>query len=159
MLQVGRSPVQVDFSIYLTLPVVLWPCDQLSLWQKWVPGTFLGVKSGRSVGLTTLPPSVSRVSENVGASTSRNPKGLHGLYRDNFTSYNIHIYIHILFYLTTGRQKLYRGLLGISGPQFRITALKYDLWDCEILCKLCLSIHLCVYCHSSTSLYIIKNVL
>jgi hypothetical protein len=23
--------------------------------------------------------------ENVGASTSRNPKGLHGLYRDNFT--------------------------------------------------------------------------
>jgi hypothetical protein len=28
---------------------------------------------------------VSRMSENVGASTSRNPKGLHGLYRDNFT--------------------------------------------------------------------------
>jgi hypothetical protein len=26
-----------------------------------------------------------RMSENVGASTSRNPKGLHGLYRDNFT--------------------------------------------------------------------------
>jgi hypothetical protein len=25
------------------------------------------------------------MSENVGASTSRNPKGLHGLYRDNFT--------------------------------------------------------------------------
>jgi hypothetical protein len=45
----------------------------------------MGVKSGRRVGLTTLPPSVSRMSENVGASTSRNPKGLHGLYRDNFT--------------------------------------------------------------------------
>jgi hypothetical protein len=28
---------------------------------------------------------MSRMSENVGASTSRNPKGLHGLYRDNFT--------------------------------------------------------------------------
>jgi hypothetical protein len=42
-------------------------------------------KSGRRVGLTTLPPSVSRMSENVGASTSRNPKGLHGLYRGNFT--------------------------------------------------------------------------
>jgi hypothetical protein len=27
------------------------------------------------------------MSENVGASTSRNPKGLHGLYRDNFTFY------------------------------------------------------------------------
>jgi hypothetical protein len=25
------------------------------------------------------------MSENVGASTSRNPRGLHGLYRDNFT--------------------------------------------------------------------------
>jgi hypothetical protein len=44
-----------------------------------------GGKSGRRVGLTTLPPSMSRISENVGAPTSRNPKGLHGLYRDNFT--------------------------------------------------------------------------
>jgi hypothetical protein len=35
--------------------------------------------------LTTLQPSMSRMSENVGASTSRNPKGLQGLYRDNFT--------------------------------------------------------------------------
>jgi hypothetical protein len=35
--------------------------------------------------MTTLPPSVSRMSENMGASTSRNPKGLHGLYRDNVT--------------------------------------------------------------------------
>jgi hypothetical protein len=32
-----------------------------------------------------LPPSMSRMSENVGASTSRNPKGLHGLYGDSFT--------------------------------------------------------------------------
>jgi hypothetical protein len=44
---------------------------------------FLRVKSGRRVGLTTLPPSVRRMSENVGALTSRNPKGLHGLYKDN----------------------------------------------------------------------------
>jgi hypothetical protein len=28
---------------------------------------------------------MSRVSENVGASTSRNTKGLHGLYRDSLT--------------------------------------------------------------------------
>jgi hypothetical protein len=28
---------------------------------------------------------MSQMSEIVGASTSRNPKGLHGLYRDNFT--------------------------------------------------------------------------
>jgi hypothetical protein len=31
------------------------------------------------------PPSMCRMSENVGASTSRNAKGLHGLYRDSFT--------------------------------------------------------------------------
>jgi hypothetical protein len=43
-------------------------------------------RHGRRVGLTSLPPSVSRMSENVGASTSRNRKGLNGLYGDNFTS-------------------------------------------------------------------------
>jgi hypothetical protein len=38
------------------------------------------VKGGRRVRLTTLPPSVSRLSrENVGPSTSHNPMGLHGL--------------------------------------------------------------------------------
>jgi hypothetical protein len=31
-----------------------------------------------------LTPSTSRMSENVGASTSRTPKGFHGLYKDNF---------------------------------------------------------------------------
>jgi hypothetical protein len=48
---------------------------------------FLAVKSGRRVRLTTLPPSVSRMSENVGASTSHKLMGLHDLYRDNFAFY------------------------------------------------------------------------
>jgi hypothetical protein len=40
----------------------------------------VGVKGGRGVRLTTLLPSVKRLSrENVGASTSHNPIGLHGL--------------------------------------------------------------------------------
>jgi hypothetical protein len=43
------------------------------------------VKGGWRIGLTTFRPSMSRMSENVGASTSRKPKGLHGLYSDNFT--------------------------------------------------------------------------
>jgi hypothetical protein len=44
-----------------------------------------GVKGGRCVRLTSLPPSISRLSrENVGISTSRNPMDLHGLYRDSF---------------------------------------------------------------------------
>jgi hypothetical protein len=45
------------------------------------------VSGDKRVDLTTLPPSMIRMSENVGASISRNPKGLHGLYGDNFTFY------------------------------------------------------------------------
>jgi hypothetical protein len=89
MLQAGRSLVQVlddvDFSIYLILPAALWPWGRLSLQQKLVPGIFLRVKSGRRVGLATLPAPMSQMSENVGASTSRNPKGLHSLHKDKFT--------------------------------------------------------------------------
>jgi hypothetical protein len=44
-----------------------------------------GVKSGRYVGLTILTPSMCRMSETVRASISRNPRGLHGLYRNNLT--------------------------------------------------------------------------
>jgi hypothetical protein len=39
-----------------------------------------GVKGGQRIGMTTSPPSVRRLSkQNVGASTSHNPMGLHGL--------------------------------------------------------------------------------
>jgi hypothetical protein len=40
---------------------------------------FLLQRSPRWPGQTTMPPSVSRMFENVGASTSRNPKGLYAL--------------------------------------------------------------------------------
>jgi hypothetical protein len=43
------------------------------------------VKGGQRVGLINLPLSMSRMSENVGASASRNPKNLHVLFRDNIT--------------------------------------------------------------------------
>jgi hypothetical protein len=74
MLQTGRSPVRIPDEVYFfNLPN---PSSRAMVLGSTQP---LGVKSGRRVGLTTLPPSVSRMSENVGASTSRNPKGLHGL--------------------------------------------------------------------------------
>jgi hypothetical protein len=55
-----------------------------------VPRTYLGIKGGQRVRLTTSPPSVSRLSrENVGGSTSHNPVGLHGLLQGQlYLSYN-----------------------------------------------------------------------
>jgi hypothetical protein len=77
------------------------------------------------VGLTTLPPCVSRISENVGVSTCRKPKGLHGLYKDNFTlpyltftccdsGYNI---IHVILFTVLqlyGIEKFFVNLSNIT---------------------------------------------
>jgi hypothetical protein len=85
MLQAGRFPVRVPDEVnFFNLPN---PSSRTMALGSTQPLTkiFPGVKSGRRIGLTTLLPSVSRMSENVGASNSRNHKGLHGLYRDNFT--------------------------------------------------------------------------
>jgi hypothetical protein len=46
---------------------------------------FPGGKNWPARRAETLPPSMSRMPENVGGSTSCNPKGLHGLYRENYT--------------------------------------------------------------------------
>jgi hypothetical protein len=72
------------FSIYLILPASLWFWGRLSLLTKMsarkLPGDKLPARRADN-----LAPSMSRMSENVGASTCRNPKDLHGLYRDNLT--------------------------------------------------------------------------
>jgi hypothetical protein len=80
MLQAGRSPVRVPDEVdFFNLPnpssltMALWSTQPLT------------EMSTRKLPAGKMPPSVSRMSENVGASTSRNPKGLHGLYWYNFT--------------------------------------------------------------------------
>jgi hypothetical protein len=94
VLQAGKSPLrvpdEVDF-FNLTNPSICTvalestqPVTEMS--TKNLPGG----KGGRSVGLKILPPSVSRMSENVGVSISHNPKGLHGLYKDSFTFTLLH---------------------------------------------------------------------
>jgi hypothetical protein len=73
MLQAGISPVRVlDEVDFFKLPN---PSSRTMALGSSQPLTerstrkFPGGKGGRRVGLTNLPPSVSRMSENVGAST------------------------------------------------------------------------------------------
>jgi cytochrome b len=64
----------------VSLYVSLWPWGRLRLLTEMSTRIFWGVKSGRRARLTAFPPSVNRLSrENVGASTSHKPMGLHGL--------------------------------------------------------------------------------
>jgi hypothetical protein len=85
-LQAGRSrdrvPMRWVFSIYLTFqPHYGDGVDSASNRNEYQKSSWGGrVKGGQRVGLTTLPPSMSRLSRlNVGASAYHNLMGLHGL--------------------------------------------------------------------------------
>jgi hypothetical protein len=74
MLQAGRSRVRfpiklLHFTIDLILPA--WPWGGLGVWQKWVLG---GKQPYRRLSANCL--------ENVGASTSHNPRGLHSMLQE-----------------------------------------------------------------------------
>jgi hypothetical protein len=82
----GSSPGLGEiFLFYLIFPAAIWHRVRRGLFQEWVPGLVLGRKSGRHLRLTALPLSVGLMCNIVGASNSRNPKGLHVLHRDIFT--------------------------------------------------------------------------
>jgi hypothetical protein len=80
MLQAGRSRVPFSISFEFSIGVFL-PADQRffgrqSLYQKLIPGIFLGVKKDRP----TSPPSVNRLPKiNVRASMYQKPMGLFSL--------------------------------------------------------------------------------
>jgi hypothetical protein len=77
----GSSPDEVDFvnlpnpSSSTIAPGSTQPLTEMR--TRNLPGRVKGI---RHVRVTTLPPSVSQLSkQNVGASTSHNPLGLHSL--------------------------------------------------------------------------------
>jgi hypothetical protein len=83
MLQAGKSPVrvpdEVDFS---KLPNPSSPTMALGSTQPLTEMSTRNLPGGKKRPASradNLAPSMSRMSEIVGASTSRNPKGLHGL--------------------------------------------------------------------------------
>jgi hypothetical protein len=99
MLQAGRLPVRVPDEVdFFSLPD---PSSRTMALGSTQPLTemsirkFSGSKGGRFVGLTTLPPSVSRMSENVRASTSHSPKDLRGLYKDSFMFYTFTFIVYM----------------------------------------------------------------
>jgi hypothetical protein len=72
----GSSPDEVDFFNLPNPSSRTMALGSTEMSTRNLPGG----KGGRRVSLTTLPPSLSLLSrENVGASMSHNPMGLHGL--------------------------------------------------------------------------------
>jgi hypothetical protein len=80
MLQAGTSPVRVpdDVDFFRSRN----PSSRIMALGSTQPLTEMSTRKlpGGKKRLTTLPPSVSRMSKNVEALTSRNTKVLHGLY-------------------------------------------------------------------------------
>jgi hypothetical protein len=91
MLQAGRSSVRVPDEVdFFNLPNSSNRTMALGSTQPLTEMSTRNLPGGKkrpARKADNLSASISRMSENVGASTSRNPKSLHGLYRKNLTFY------------------------------------------------------------------------
>jgi hypothetical protein len=101
MLQAGRSPVrvpdEVDVFNLLNPSSGTMALGSTQLLTEMSTRNLPGGKKLPGRRADNLAPTMSRMSENVGASTSRNPKGLQGLYRDNFTFTFYHIHTSLAY--------------------------------------------------------------
>jgi hypothetical protein len=81
----GKSPVRAPDEVdFFNLPNLCSGTMALGSAQPLIEMSTRNLPGGKKRPgrkLTTLPPSTSRMFENVGTLTSRKPKGLHGLYR------------------------------------------------------------------------------
>jgi hypothetical protein len=101
LLQAGRSPVRVqDEVIFFNLPN---PSSHTMALGSIQPLTELSTRNlpggkNRPARRADNLAAICVPTENVGASTSRDPKGFHGLYRDNFTV------PYLMFHCSRGRK-------------------------------------------------------
>ena len=120
-----RSPVlPFEFFFDIILPAALWPLFRLSLWQKWVPGIFLGMRWSvrRADNLATFMCWLFEMWEPQTPGTLR---AWPGLSRDCFTFLQYH---NLCRYTGTRNSKIWpTGIRNIKSKNYRITTHTEEL--------------------------------
>ena len=100
--------------IYIILPTALWPWGRVRL-HKWVPGIFRGGKSGRCVGLTTLPSSCADCLEIWEPHPPRTLRACPGLYwASDKGLFYLYLY-HCIIWATLSTENCWKYLFGDWG--------------------------------------------